>query len=254
MSHFCRFFAICLALYPWLILAETSQDSMQSANAFFHYLAQFNRYSPMEAAGAHGSFGAKLGIGLVNSSWTETNQYHRELLEANFDDQSSVNTTKFYAVKGTPWPIDFGMTLANLPQTTVSLAGAHINWAVLEGLGIPSIAARATYSRIIGMKDTSFQSTGLDAVMSYGVLRYFTAYAGLGGQLNKGQIDLATNTELSVVQRGEEMPAAEAKFYSMSQFLGLQITVVPALFSATAEFTRNSKGFESVAGKLNVEI
>lgn len=255
MRHIAQGLLIGFMLQPAFAQGEPDhQASPAAARKFFDYLAQLNHYSPMEAAGSHGSYGTKLGIGVVNSSWDETSAYHKELLNVESEGQTSTNMAKLFVVKGTSWPMDFGLTLGNVPDTSVSQFGAHMHWAIIQGLGIPSVAVRANYSRILGMTDTSFESRGLDGVISYGLLRFFTFYAGAGGQLNTGRIHLSRNTELAIVENGEELKNVDANFYSAAQFLGLQVTFIPALCSATVEYTRNTKAFESIAGKLNVEI
>ncbi len=89
--------------------------------------------------------------------------------------------------KGLPLNIDVGASYTGLPGSDISLLGAELQWALLEGsVATPAFALRGHYSKLLGVDDLDLQAYGVDAVVSKG-FAILTPYAGVGAVHAKGE-------------------------------------------------------------------
>ena len=222
---------------------------------FFSYLSQLNRYSPVDGAGSHGSFGINLGVGASVASWKTGSGLHATAFEQDeISDDEAVMIPKIYLIKGTPWPVDLGLSFGKLSAADGSQASGHMQWTVFEALALPAIAARASYAALFGVNTTQFTSTAVDAMASYGFLRFFTAYAGYGIQRNQGRVDIKAEDTAAALRpsQTQESVTVDKSFQSTSYILGLKVTVLPPFFTAAGEYQQGDSGYQSYAAKLNM--
>lgn len=82
--------------------------------------------------------------------------------------------------KGLPLNIDIGATYASVPSSNVRVIGGELRWAVLPGSTlVPAVALRASVTRLSGVDQLKFGTTGLDVSVSKG-FAMFTPYGGIG--------------------------------------------------------------------------
>lgn len=87
---------------------------------------------------------------------------------------------KLQAQKGLPFGIDVGLSLSKAADTNISLLGAEIRYALLEGSTVtPALGIRGTYSRLSGVDQLDANAKGLEISVSKGLL-LLTPYAGIG--------------------------------------------------------------------------
>lgn len=237
-------------------LADPESTSMNTkVDHLLNYLGQTNRYSPLEGAGSHGSFGINLGVGFSAHPWKEANAFHREIFEKEeLESNGNFQMPKLYVIKGTFLPVDVGVTFGQVLTTGVNQLSGHVHWAIFEALNLPSVGIRAHYSRLIGLKDSEFSSFGGDALAGFGFLRYFNIYAGYGLQQSTSHLEFSNEDSLALAETNSSSLVVEEDFQQTSYLGGLKITVLPPFFSATLEYQRNDTEFETYAAKLNMQI
>ena len=87
---------------------------------------------------------------------------------------------KLHLHKGLPAGIDLGAFYTSIPGTNISLWGAEVRYAILEGgVAQPALGLRGTYSKLSGVDQLDFNTTGLELLISKG-MAIFTPYAGVG--------------------------------------------------------------------------
>lgn len=92
----------------------------------------------------------------------------------------SVVIPKLHLHKGLPAGFDLGAFYASVPDSNIKLWGAEMRYAILEGgVAQPALGLRGTYSKLTGVGQLDFHTTGLELLVSKG-LAIFTPYAGAG--------------------------------------------------------------------------
>lgn len=93
---------------------------------------------------------------------------------------STVYVPKLHAHKGLPFGFDIGAFYSSVPNSNINLWGAEVRYAILEGGVVePALGVRGTYSKLSGVSELDFHTTGLELFVSKG-FAIFTPYAGAG--------------------------------------------------------------------------
>lgn len=93
---------------------------------------------------------------------------------------STVYVPKLHLHKGLPLGIDIGAFYSSVPDSNIALWGAELRYAIFEGgMATPALGLRGTYSKLTGVKELDFHTTGLELLVSKG-FAVFTPYAGIG--------------------------------------------------------------------------
>ena len=87
---------------------------------------------------------------------------------------------KLHLHKGLPAGFDLGAFYSSVPDTDMTLWGAEVRYAILDdGTVTPALGLRGTYSKLSGINELDFHTTGLELLVSMR-LTIFTPYAGVG--------------------------------------------------------------------------
>ncbi|MHB8534418.1 MAG: hypothetical protein ACYDBW_03120 [Sulfuricaulis sp.] len=93
---------------------------------------------------------------------------------------STVYVPKLHVDKGLPFGIDVGAFYSSVPSSNIRLWGGEIRYAILQGgVAQPALGLRGSYSKLTGVNQLNFHTTGLELLISKG-LTIFTPYAGVG--------------------------------------------------------------------------
>ena len=93
---------------------------------------------------------------------------------------TTVYIPKLHVHKGLPAGIDIGAFYSSVPTTNIKIWGGELRYAILEGSLVgPALAVRGSYSKLSGVDQLDFHTTGLELVISKG-FALFTPYAGVG--------------------------------------------------------------------------
>nr|MBV6629130.1 hypothetical protein [Oceanococcus sp. HetDA_MAG_MS8] len=185
------------------------EAAMQDLTAAFSY-------KPLQPAEPAGTLGFNLGI-VASYTGIENEQAWRNITGEDFDDLGMIALA---ATKGLPLGIDVGAFIADVPDTNVSLYGAEIRYAFMEGgIATPAVGLRLAHTWVEGVDDLEFDTTSVDVSVSKG-FPLVTPYVGAGRVF--GTADPQGITTLS------EADINENKFYA-----GVRFSLL--LFKATAE-------------------
>ena len=93
---------------------------------------------------------------------------------------STVYVPKLHLNKGLPFGFDVGAFYSSVPGSNIKLWGGEVRYAILDGgVAEPALGVRGTYSKLTGVSQLNFHTTGLELLISKG-LTIFTPYAGVG--------------------------------------------------------------------------
>ncbi len=92
----------------------------------------------------------------------------------------TVYVPRLHLHKGLPAGFDVGAFYSSVPDSNLKFWGAEARYAIIEGgVATPALGLRGTYSKLSGVSQLDFHTTGLELLVSKG-LAIFTPYAGLG--------------------------------------------------------------------------
>ena len=93
---------------------------------------------------------------------------------------STLPIPKLYVAKGLPFNLDIAAFYSKIPTTNISLFGAELRYAILEGgIASPAVAIRGAMTKLSGVTQLSLDTKSLDVSISKG-FAMFTPYAGVG--------------------------------------------------------------------------
>jgi hypothetical protein len=138
-------------------------------------------------------------------------------------------TASLRAVKGLPFDIDIGLTLATVPGTNVRATGGELRWAFIGGgTVLPAVAVRVATMKLDGVDQLKLSNTSIDLSISKG-FTFLTPYAGIGTVKTKSS---APGTSL-----------ASESFNQSKAFVGLNMALGFGALVLEADKTGDSAGF-----------
>jgi hypothetical protein len=159
---------------------------------------------------------------------------------------------RFYLHKGLPWSLDVGVSYGVHGPTSATLVGGYAQWTAFEAFALPAFAFRGGFGRLMGLRTTDASMITGEILASYGFLRIFTVYGGLGTA--RSQIKTRSGQEYgtSLSLTGSSDNSIRRVNVVSTQALGLQVQVVPPFVGVTLETQKTGDGPGSVLGKLSI--
>lgn len=134
-------------------------------------------YKPTAPAEALGILGFDVGIEMTFADIDNDSSYWSN---ATGDVPGILPVPKLHAIKGLPFNIDVGAMYSKVPSSDISLLGAELKWAFIEGgVVTPAVAVRGAYTKLDGVDGLDFNTKSLDVSVSKG-FTLLTPYAGIG--------------------------------------------------------------------------
>lgn len=163
-------------------LDALTQDQFESLMGNLAAATHYKGVSPGETLGV---LGADVGVELSTTD-ADTN-----LFALAGGGASNITDTlvlsRLHAQKGLPFGWDIGAFVGTLLDTDVTVVGAELRYAIIEGGTLaPSLAVRASASRIQGTADFDLSSAAFEVTLSKGVLP-LTPYVGAGLVVSRGR-------------------------------------------------------------------
>jgi hypothetical protein len=234
-----------LALLCTLGLAQTAQAADistldQLGQAEFRVLSEdlgaALSYKPITPAEALGTTGFDLGIEVTQTDTSNSAQIWKKATGGG-DDISKVYVPKLHIAKGLPFGIDIAAFYSKIPSTNISLTGAELRYAIVDGgIAMPAVAVRGSYTKLGGVDQLSLNTKGLDVSISKG-FAMFTPYAGVG--------QVWVNSTASV--NGDGGVTLSEKFSQSKIFVGANLNLG---FTNVAAEVDKTGGIQSVSIKL----
>ena len=159
-------------------------DLVENLGAGTHYKG----VSPGEGQGLLG-----FDVGLVLSS-TEIDSNLFDTASSGSFDGSDINLARVQVLKGLPFGLDIGASLSKAIDSDISVVGAELRYSLIDGGMItPSLAVRASYSRMEGIDDLDLSNGALELTLSKGFVM-LTPYAGVGIVQTRAESGLDSET------------------------------------------------------------
>ena len=138
-------------------------------------------------------------------------------------------TVALKAVKGLPFDIDVGVTVASLPGTNIRATGGELRWAFVSGSTVlPAVGVRLALSNLSGVDQLKLKTQSADISISKG-FAFFTPFAGIG-----------------TVRSTSSAPGTSLREVSFSQtrtFVGANFALGPTSLAVETDKTGDSTGF-----------
>ena len=136
-------------------------------------------YKPVTPAAPLGTIGFDMGIEVTQTDTSKSAQIWSKATSGG-SSVSKVYVPKLHIAKGLPFGIDIAAFYSKIPTTNISLVGAELRYAIVEGgIATPAIAVRGSYTKLGGVDHLSLNTKALDFSISKG-FAMFTPYAGIG--------------------------------------------------------------------------
>lgn len=193
-------------------------------------------YKPVTPAAPLGITGFDIGVEVTQTDMSKSSQLWSKATNGG-SSVSKLYVPKLHVAKGLPFGIDVAAFYSKIPTTNISLVGAELRYAILEGgLAMPAIAVRGAFTKLGGVDQLSFDTKSLDVSISKG-FAMFTPYAGVGQVWvnSKGSVTGIGNVTLS------------DKFTQNKVFVGANLNL--GLTNLAAELDKTG-GIQSISMKL----
>lgn len=154
-------------------LGSLSQDQYDKLSKDIGTVAAYRGITPGNSLGITG-----FDIGLeVTQSKIDNPAIFKQ---AGGSDTSTLYVPKLHVQKGLPLGFDIGAFVSRVPGVSATLYGGEVRYQIIEdGLTTPSLALRASGSKLSGVSQTSLSTYGVDAILSK-KLTFVTPYIGAG--------------------------------------------------------------------------
>ncbi len=153
---------------------QLAQDNFRKLSEDLGSSLSYKAVSPGEPLGILG-----FDIGVEVSS---TSLQYKDAFNAACGNcgAGSLVIPKLHAHKGLPFNLDVGLMYSAVPDSNISLTGMEVRYAIVEGgVALPAVAVRGTYSKMSGVDQLDFSTTGVELTISKGFVM-FTPYGGVG--------------------------------------------------------------------------
>ncbi len=173
---------------PCLLAEENTSLTSTAALTFSEKQRSWSRlnyYSPTEGYHSKGSYGLHVGLGALSPGAPDKDA---PISESARRDMGATRP-RFYLSKGTPWPLDFGLSYSYFQdESRARQGGAHIQWTIYEGFQMPSIALRGSRSVLTHYQELErLSSDSVELGISYGLIRYVVVSVAARQEWEKGK-------------------------------------------------------------------
>ena len=135
-------------------------------------------YKPVMPSAPLGTTGFDMGIEVTQTKMAKSSQLWNTVTGGG--SVSDLYIPKLHVDKGLPFGIDVAGFYSRIPTTNISLVGAEVRYAILEGgISQPAVAVRGAITKMSGVSQLALKTKSLDISISKG-FTIFTPYAGIG--------------------------------------------------------------------------
>lgn len=194
-------------------------------------------YKPVTPATPLGTTGFDIGLEVTSTNMAKSSQYWSQITGGSA--VSSLVIPKLHVAKGLPFGIDIAAFISKIPSSNISLTGAELRYAILDGgMATPAVAIRGAFTKLNGVNQLSFGTKSLDLSISKGFLM-FTPYAGVG----QVWVDSSSNVLSNITGT-----ALSNKFTQSKVFAGANLNFGLANFAAEVDKTGAARSITAKFG------
>lgn len=177
-----RGFSIFSILYIVIAASAAQAEKLRNLSPLKEELAialgHQNRVTPMEGAGAHGTAGWRLGVGITDVPMSDASiKLMHDELKSSFEP-ARVPIPKVWMTKGLFYPLDFGLEAASSITLPYGHLGGYAQWTLFEEFRLPAIAVRTSFEYLYGAKDLDLRTRSIGMTTSWGYA-FLMAYCDL---------------------------------------------------------------------------
>lgn len=152
--------------------------SQQEFRAISEDLGAALSYKPLAPTAPLGVTGFDIGVAASATRIKNSELFDRASGSSDFP--ATIVVPSIRVAKGLPFNLDASLMYSAVPKTGIKLWGGALSWAFVPGSSVmPALGVRASHTRLQGVEQLDFNSTGLDASLSKG-FGPLTPYAGAG--------------------------------------------------------------------------
>ena len=208
-------------------IENLSQDEFKRLSEDLGSAVGYKAVAPVEPLGITGF---DVGIVVTGTELDEDNLWRRA--SSSGSAPSTIYIPKLHVHKGLPFGIDVGAFYSELSSEDMTLWGAEVRYAILEGgVAVPALGVRATATQLSGLSQFEVSTLGLDVGVSKG-FALLTLYGGAGVQLVESDVNIsAFNSE--EFSQGRLYAGVNVNFLLVN--LGLEYDITGGLNSFSAK-------------------
>jgi hypothetical protein len=203
-------------------------------------------YKPVTPAAALGITGFDIGLEVSGTDMAKSAAAWKAA--TGNDGLGTMPMAKLHVAKGLPFGIDVSAFYTSVPTTDITVTGAALSYAILEGGPLePALAVRAAATRLNGVNEFSFSTKSVDISFSKGFMG-FTPYIG-AGQVWVDSSSTATLTIPAVGATPASTFSLQAETFTQSKvFVGFNINLGLPNFAIEADQTGGTSTYSAKLG------
>ena len=115
-------------------------------------------------------------------------------------------------------PLDFGVSISKIPNSSIKLVGYEAKYAILEGgIAMPAVAIRGAYTKLSGIDALDISTKSVDLSISKGIV-IFTPYAGVGyvwisSEPNQSATFIGTRLQNEEIRKSKGFAGVKTKIF-----------------------------------------
>ncbi|MDD4978199.1 MAG: hypothetical protein PHI29_06180 [Gallionella sp.] len=200
--------------------------------AFSEDMGSALSYKAVTPAEPLGTTGFDVGVEVTSTQLQNSTLFNK----TNNSTTTSLVVPKLHIAKGLPFNIDIAGFYSAIPTTNISLYGAELRYAIMEGgVALPAVAVRGSISKLSGVTGWSLDTKAVDLSVSKG-FAMLTPYAGVG--------TVWTNSDATASGAG----LAAESFRQNKLFLGLNANLGLANFAVEYDKTGSAPSYSAKLG------
>lgn len=193
-------------------------------------------YKPVTPTAPLGVIGFDVGLEVTQTDMAKSSALWNKITTST-SKVDKLYIPKLHVAKGLPMGFDVAAFYSKIPTTNISLYGAELRYAILEGgIAEPAIGIRGAFTKLNGVSQLSLDTKSLDISISKG-FAMFTPYAGVG------QVWVSSSANVA----GVGGAALSQSFTQTKAFLGANLNL--GISNLAAELDKTG-GIQSVSLKL----
>lgn len=181
-----------------LTVSSLAQDEFKDLSENLTAALSYKSVTPAEALSSGIlPFGFDVGVEVSSTAIDNDSVFNTAF---SGDSPSALIIPKLHAHVGLPFGIDVGAFLTSIPSTNISLKGAELRYAIIDGGTLtPAVGLRAATTSVSGVDNYEFSSRSVELTASKG-FAMLTPYAGIGKVWADSKDETGTLQDVDVSQ------------------------------------------------------
>lgn len=160
---------------------------------------------------------------------------------------------RIWITRGLMIPVNIGLSLANLTELNWLAVTGFVQWSVYEAFARPVLALRMHLTNTYGLEQSQLSASGVEAVVSYGFLRYFAVFGSIG--INRHQVSVRElQPDQNLVGGVPFLDSKDLIWTSPRGEVGFQMTIFPGIAAFTYGYSRLEASQSIHTAKVSVAL